>query len=252
MALRAALPRAIEREELTLAYQPVVALATGTTEGVEALLRWRTAEGEPVSPADFIPIAEASGLIVPLGAWVLERACADIAPRGDLTVAVNVSAVQLRTPDFVGQVAETLERSGLAPHRLVLELTESALMDDVDDASEAFCALRLLGVRIAVDDFGTGFSSLSMLADLPIDILKVDRSFVAAMDASPAHALLVGGVVSLADRLGLPLVAEGVETETQLVALRDLGCAYAQGYHLGRPGPLAALAAVDGRPRSLR
>ena len=241
MDLRAALPRAIEREELDLAYQPIVALATGATQGVEALLRWRTAEGEPVSPADFIPIAEASGLIVPIGAWVLERACSDIAPLADLTVAVNVSAVQLRTPDFVGQVAKTLARSGLAPHRLVLELTESVLMDDVDDAIDAFCALRQLGVRIAIDDFGTGFSSLATLADLPIDMLKVDRSFIAAMGSSPAHSALVGGVVSLADRLGLPVVAEGVETEEQLEALRDLGCALAQGYHLGRPGPLALL-----------
>ena len=245
MDLRAALPRAIERDELDLAYQPIVALATGATQGVEALLRWRTAEGDPVSPADFIPIAEASGLIVPIGTWVLERACSDIAPLGDLTVAVNVSAVQLRTPDFVGQVAKTLARSGLAPHRLVLELTESALMDDVHDASEAFCALRRLGVRIAIDDFGTGFSSLATLADLPIDMLKVDRSFIAAMGSSPAHSALVGGVVSLADRLGLPVVAEGVETEEQLAALRDLGCALAQGYHLGRPGPLALLEAKE-------
>ena len=249
LALRAALPRAIEREELTLAYQPVVALATGATEGVEALLRWRTAEGEPIAPSDFIPIAEASGLIVPLGAWVLERACADVAPLGELTVAVNVSAVQLRTENFVGQVAATLARTGLAPRRLVLELTESSLMDDVDDAREIFGALRRLGVRIAIDDFGTGFSSLSTLADLPIDMLKVDRSFVAAMTSSPAHGALVGGVVSLADGLGLPLVAEGVETAEQLAALRALGCAYAQGYHLGRPGPLAE---ISGGVRVLR
>jgi diguanylate cyclase (GGDEF)-like protein len=249
MELRVALPLAIERGEFNLAYQPIVGLETGATAGVEALLRWRTPEGEPIAPLDFIPIAEASGLIVPLGAWVLERACMDVAPLGDLTVAVNVSAVQLRTPDFAAQVAATLERSGLAAHRLVLELTESALMDDVDEARVAFSALRRLGVRIAIDDFGTGFSSISTLADLPIDMLKVDRSFIAAMDSSAAHAALVGGVVSLADRLHLPLVAEGVETQGQLDALTELGCTYAQGYYLGRPGPLAV---VDGAVRSLR
>jgi diguanylate cyclase (GGDEF)-like protein len=249
LGLRAALAGAVEREELELAYQPIVDVESGATKGLETLLRWRTADGEMVSPADFIPVAEASGLIVPLGAWVLERACADAAGLGDLTVAVNVSAVQLRTPDFVGTVAGALERSGLAPERLTIELTESALMDDVDGVREAFEALRALGVSIAIDDFGTGFSSLSTLADLPVDVLKLDRSFICAMVDSPAHQALVGGVVSLAERMGLPVVAEGVETAEQLEALRTLGCRWAQGYHLGRPAPLAA---VDVRPASLR
>jgi diguanylate cyclase (GGDEF)-like protein len=249
LELRTALARAVENEELELAYQPVVNLASGEATGVEALLRWRTPEGEPISPAGFIPIAEATGLIVPLGAWVLGRACADVAPLEDLSLAVNVSAVQLRNADFADQVAAALDASGLPAERLVVELTESALMDDVDAARRAFSALRDLGVRVAIDDFGTGFSSLATLADLPVDLLKLDRSFVAAMSGSAPHAALVGGVVSLADRVGLPLVAEGVETEAQLEALRELGCAFAQGYHLGRPGPLAA---VDGRTRSLR
>jgi diguanylate cyclase (GGDEF)-like protein len=249
LGLRAALASAVEREELELAYQPIVEVESGATKGLETLLRWRTSEGEPVAPADFIPVAEASGLIVPLGAWVLERACADAVGLGDLTVAVNVSAVQLRTPDFVGTVAGALERTGLAPERLTLELTESALMDDVEGVRTTFEALRALGVSIAVDDFGTGFSSLSTLADLPVDVLKLDRSFIRAMVDSPPHQALVGGVVSLAERVGLPVVAEGVETAEQLEALRTLGCRWAQGYHLGRPAPLAA---VDVHARSLR
>jgi EAL domain-containing protein (putative c-di-GMP-specific phosphodiesterase class I) len=250
LALRTALARAIEREELELAYQPVVDLESGAPSSVEALLRWRTREGVRVPPGDFIPVAEASGLIVPLGAWVLERACADVAALGDITVAVNVSAVQLRTPDFVGTVAGALERTGLAPERLTIELTESALMDDVAGVRETFEALRALGVSIAIDDFGTGFSSLATLADLPVDVLKLDRSFIGAMIDSPAHEALVGGVVSMADRMDLPVVAEGVETAEQLDALRTLGCRWAQGYHLGRPAPLTAL--VDARSRSLR
>jgi diguanylate cyclase (GGDEF)-like protein/PAS domain S-box-containing protein len=252
LALRAALSRAVERGELELAYQPVVDLDRDETTGVEALLRWRTPDGDPVSPADFIPIAEASGLIVPIGAWVLERACTDVAPLDELTVAVNVSAVQLRIPDFALQVADALERSGLPPRRLVLELTESAVMDDVPGVQEAFQALRALGVQLAIDDFGTGFSSLSTLAALPVDLLKLDRSFVAAMAQSATREALVGGVVSLASRLGLPLVAEGVEDGGQLDALRALGCRFAQGYHLGRPGPLADACAVDAGARGLR
>jgi diguanylate cyclase (GGDEF)-like protein/PAS domain S-box-containing protein len=252
LGLRTALARAVEREELELAYQPIINIESGETTGLEALLRWRTPEGEPISPADFIPVAEASGLIVPLGTWVLERACTDAAPLGEIVVGVNVSAVQLRAPDFVATVAGALERSGLPPHRLVLELTESALMDDVTGVQQTFGALRALGVEIAIDDFGTGFSSLAMLADLPVDVLKLDRSFIAAMSDSPGHEALVGGVLSLADRLGLPVVAEGVETAEQYEALRALGCRWAQGYHLGRPGPLEAVAVVDARPRSLR
>jgi EAL domain-containing protein (putative c-di-GMP-specific phosphodiesterase class I) len=252
LGLRSALARAVEREELDLVYQPIINVDSGETTGLETLLRWRTSEGEPVSPADFIPVAEASGLIVPLGAWVLDRACADAAALEEVMVGVNVSAVQLRTTDFVGTVAAALERSGLPPERLVLELTESALMDDVTGVQEAFEALRKLGVAIAIDDFGTGFSSLATLADLPVDVLKLDRSFIAAMADSPSHEALVGGVVSLADRLGLPVVAEGVETAEQLEALRALGCRWAQGYHLGRPAPLAALSLVDERARSLR
>jgi diguanylate cyclase (GGDEF)-like protein/PAS domain S-box-containing protein len=247
LELRAALAHAVRAQTLELAYQPIVDLARDEATGVEALVRW-TLDGTAIPPSEFIPLAEASGLIVELGAWVLERACAEIAPRrtasGEpLHVSVNVSAVQLRAAGFPGQVAEALRRTGLAPGRLTLELTESVVVDDVTAVSEAFGALRTLGVRIAVDDFGTGFSSLASLADLPIDALKLDRSFIAAMDGGSRDAL-VAGVISLADRLGLPIVAEGIETPQQLARLRELGCGRGQGYHLGRPAPLAALVSV--------
>jgi diguanylate cyclase (GGDEF)-like protein/PAS domain S-box-containing protein len=243
LELRAALAHAVRAQTLELAYQPIVDLARDEATGVEALLRW-TLDGEPIPPSEFIPLAEASGLIVELGTWVLERACADVAPlrspSGEpLRVSVNVSAVQLRASGFTAQVAEALVRTGLAPERLTLELTESVVVEDVAAVSELFGALRTLGVRISVDDFGTGFSSLASLAGLPVDALKLDRSFIAAMDAGGSHEALVAGVISLADRLGLPIVAEGIETAAQLDALRRLGCGFGQGYHLGRPGPLA-------------
>jgi len=239
LELRAALARAVRSQTLDLAYQPIVDLASGEATGVEALVRW-TLDGEAVPPSEFIPLAEASGLITELGAWVLERACADVAPL-PLRVSVNVSAVQLRSTGFTAQVAGVLARTGLAPERLTLELTESVVVDDVAAVSEVFTALRTLGVRIAVDDFGTGFSSLASLAGLPVDALKLDRSFILAMAEREA---LVAGVISLADRLGLPIVAEGIETPEQLAALRRLGCGYGQGFHLGRPAPLAAVASL--------
>jgi diguanylate cyclase (GGDEF)-like protein/PAS domain S-box-containing protein len=237
LELRAALSRAVRSQALELAYQPIVDLAGGEATGVEALVRW-TLDGEAVPPSEFIPLAEASGLICELGAWVLERACADVAPL-PLRVSVNVSAVQLRSAGFTAHVAGVLARTGLAPERLTLELTESVVVEDVAAVSEVFTALRTLGVRIAVDDFGTGFSSLASLAELPVDALKLDRSFIAAIGEREA---LVAGVISLADRLGLPIVAEGIETAEQLAALRRLGCGYGQGFHLGRPAPLAAVA----------
>jgi diguanylate cyclase (GGDEF)-like protein/PAS domain S-box-containing protein len=255
LELRAALAHAVRARTLELAYQPIVDLAREEATGVEALLRW-TLDGEAIPPSEFIPLAEASGLIVELGTWVLERACADVAPlrtaSGEpLRVSVNVSAVQLRASGFTARVAEALVRTGLAPERLTLELTESVVVQDVAAATDLFSALRTLGVRIAVDDFGTGFSSLASLAGLPVDALKLDRSFIAAMDESGAREALVAGVISLADRLGLPIVAEGIETGSQLEALRRLGCGFGQGYHLGRPGPLAqSRPVVTGAPRA--
>jgi diguanylate cyclase (GGDEF)-like protein/PAS domain S-box-containing protein len=246
LELRAALAHAVGAGTLELAYQPIVDLGRDEATGVEALLRW-TLDGEPIPPSEFIPVAEAGGLIGDLGAWVLERACTAVAPLrtatgAPLNVSVNVSAVQLRASGFTGQVAETLRRTGFEPGRLTLELTESVVVDDVGAVGEVFAALRTLGVRISIDDFGTGFSSLASLADLPIDSLKLDRSFIAAMDQGGSREALVAGVISLAERLGLPIVAEGIETPEQLAVLRRLGCGFGQGYHLGRPAPLAAVA----------
>ena len=248
LKLRAALARAVEDGSLRVAYQPIVELERGEPVAVEALARFAPPGGDCVPPGEFIPVAEASGAIVELGAWVLEQACAEVAALragggGPLRLCVNVSAVQLRGSGFAGDVTAALERSALPPDALTLELTESVLVEDVDAVADALAAVRALGVRIAVDDFGTGFSSLAALADLPVDELKLDCAFVAAMDGGGRHEALVGGMVSLADRLGLPLVAEGVETAAQLAALRRLGCGWAQGYHLGRPGPLSQVAA---------
>jgi diguanylate cyclase (GGDEF)-like protein/PAS domain S-box-containing protein len=242
LALRSALARAIERGEIDVAYQPIVDTATGLIAGLETLARWEL-DGVPVAPIDFIPVAEATGLIGALGAIVLERACSDVAgrPRPDgtqLDVGVNVSAVQLRDPGLTASVVAALERSGLPAGNLVLELTESAMVDDSPRVQGALRDLRALGVKLAVDDFGTGWSSLAALASLPVDILKLDRSFVAAMGDSPAHAALLDGVLAMAGHLSLPTVVEGIETEAQLERVRAAGCAFVQGYLLGRPGPL--------------
>ena len=243
LELRSALARAIDLDELTIAYQPIVNVETGETAALEALLRWQL-DGRPVSPADFIPVAEASGLMPALGARVLERACAEVVDHAapgqpPPTVSVNVSAVQLRSPDFAATVEHALTQSGLDPRSLVLELTESTMLEHTTGVRATVDALRSLGVRIAIDDFGTGWSSLATLASLPIDVLKLDRSFVAAMDDSPAHASLVSGVLSMAERLSLPTVIEGVETQRQLDRLKLFGARYVQGYHLGRPAALS-------------
>ncbi len=244
LELRSALAFALERGEVGVAYQPVVDTATGLVSGWETLARWSHG-GAPVPPADFIGVAEASGLIGALGEAVLERACGDVLGRrradgSQIDVGVNVSAVQLRDPEFARRVVAVLERSGLPARNLVLELTESAMVDEVARAHGALQELRALGVKLAVDDFGTGWSSLAALASLPVDILKLDRSFVAAMDDSPAHAALLDGVLAMAARLELPTVVEGIETQAQLDRVRAFGCTFVQGYFLGRPGPLPA------------
>jgi diguanylate cyclase (GGDEF)-like protein/PAS domain S-box-containing protein len=245
LELRAALARALERDEIAVAYQPIGEAGSGATAGVEALARWQL-DGTPVSPADFIPVAEATGLIVPLGMAVLERACREVAEHrrvaeADLRVSVNVSPVQLRSAGFADAVAGVLRRTGMPARRVVLELTESAIMEDVAAAQATLQALRRLGVELALDDFGTGFSSIAALADLPVQFLKLDRSFLAASGDSPTHASLVEGVVSMAHRLRMQTVVEGVETREHLDLACDSGSRFVQGYLLGRPGPLPAL-----------
>jgi len=197
-----------------------------------------------VSPVEFIAVAEESGLIVPLGDWVLQRACEVLASwasdptRRAWTLAVNVSAPQFHQADYVERVRGTLERTGALPHQLILELTESQLVHDVEGVVIKMDALKALGVRLSLDDFGTGYSSLAMIRRLPLDELKIDISFVRSMLADPRSAAIVTAILRMGDALGLAVIAEGVEEDTQRAALLALGCSHFQGYLFGRPAPL--------------
>ena len=230
---------ALERDELHLVYQPVIDLGWRGTTAVEALLRWRHPVHGPVSPGEFIPLAEESGLIVPIGAWVLGQACRQaVAWEADgqvLTVAVNLSARHFCHPGLVDTVAGALRDSGLDPARLHLEITESAVMDEPEAAIEVMEELKALGVGLAIDDFGTGYSSLGYLKRFPVDALKVDRSFVGGLGSNLQDRTIAAAVVGLAHSLGLTAVAEGVETDQQLEELRALGCDSAQGFLWSRP-----------------
>jgi diguanylate cyclase (GGDEF)-like protein/PAS domain S-box-containing protein len=241
LELRGDLQRAIASDQLELHYQPVVRLRDGQVSGVEALLRWRHPERGLVPPDQFIPFAEEMGLIVPIGRWVLREGCRqarelqETLPDGPpLTMAVNLSVKQLQHSDIVGDVQDALESSGLAPECLTLEITETVMMTDTDLVVQRLKELKELGVRLAMDDFGTGYSSLSYLSKFPVDILKMDRSFLRA-DASPETAGLATAVVSLGDTLNLEVVAEGIELPEQWNTLRDLGCDLGQGFYFARP-----------------
>ncbi|MGH9041239.1 MAG: EAL domain-containing protein [Acidimicrobiia bacterium] len=231
---------ALDRSELRLRYQLEVDLAEETTTGVEALVRWQHPTLGLLPPSEFINVAEETGLVVPLGDWVLLEACRELARRGPdsgLRLSINLSARQLGVPELVDTVRSVLAETGLDPSRLCLEITESVLMDDVESSIEALLDLKALGVRLAIDDFGTGYSSLSYLRRFPVDVVKLDRSFVAGLGVDPAATAIVAAVVNLAHALGIVVVAEGVETEAQLVALRALRCDRAQGYYWNRPLP---------------
>jgi len=238
------LHRALERRELRLFYQPVVDISGSRAVGVEALLRWEHPEQGLVAPNQFIPVAEESGLIIPIGAWVLREACMQLrmwqasrwgGPRG--AVEVNLSARQIDHPEIIATVAHILEDTGLPPANLTLEITESALMNDAASALRVLRALKELGVTLAIDDFGTGYSSLSHLQRFPLDVLKIDKSFVDELGAGRGGAEIVAAVVKLAHALDLQVIAEGVETERQLETLRRLDCDFAQGYLFSRPVP---------------
>jgi EAL domain-containing protein (putative c-di-GMP-specific phosphodiesterase class I) len=236
---------AIERGELVLHYQPTVTLRTGDVVGVEALLRWQHPERGILGPGAFIPIAEQTSLIRPLTLHVVERAleqCRRWENEGHtLSVAVNVSARNLLDPGFVGAVAASLRRWSLDAARLELEITETALMENHERVVGALRDLDRLGVVLAIDDFGVGYSSLSYLKSLPIGVLKIDRSFVMAMGADAADAAIVRSTVDLGHSLGLRVVAEGIENQEALEALQALGCGLGQGFHIGRPLPGPAL-----------
>ena len=239
------LRNALIARQLVLHYQPQVD-DSGRVIGAEALVRWQHPRHGLVSPGDFIPLAEETGLILPLGDWVLKEACTQIAiwkrypALASLTVAVNVSAHQFREPDFVAQVLSIVERSGIDPTRLKLELTETMLVNDLDDIIAKMKALRARGLSFSMDDFGTGFSSLSSLKRLPLDQLKIDQAFVRDLLTNPNDVAIAKTVVSLGQNLGLDVIAEGVETEGQRDFLLSIGCHRFQGYLFSRPLPLRA------------
>jgi len=249
-----ALHRAIQRDELRIYYQPIVELAGGTCSGAEALVRWQHPERGLVAPDAFIDLAEETGLIVPLGAWVLEGACRQLMEwrasgqvSDTFTMAINLSARQLAQADLVGQVAAALERTGVPPERVCLEITESVLM--AETTIEAIDALRALGVYLSIDDFGTGYSSLGYLRRFPVDSVKVDRSFVDGLGTESEDSAIVAAVVGLGHALGLSVVAEGVETERQLAELVALGCDRAQGFFFSTPQPAEGFESVVANAR---
>ncbi|RZA27665.1 MAG: GGDEF domain-containing protein, partial [Lysobacteraceae bacterium] len=251
MALEVSLRPALARGEFELHYQPRYALDGMRLYGMEALIRWNHPERGRVPPQQFIGIAEETGLINAIGRWVLEEACARTRGLMDeygrkLVVSVNVSARQLAQAGFAGEVRETLARTGLPPGCLELELTESALIEDIEHTASMLRELKGLGIQLAVDDFGTGYSSLAYLRRFPIDVLKLDRSFVMQQDDNVTTVDFVKAFVDMAHALGMAVVAEGVETAEVLEFLRAARCDQAQGYHLARPMPLAQLRGVIG------
>jgi EAL domain-containing protein (putative c-di-GMP-specific phosphodiesterase class I) len=239
------LRRALAENALVLHYQPQRDLRTGALTGAEALARWTHPERGPVSPAEFIAVAEQSGLIAQLGAWALRSACQEAAlwPAG-LSVAVNLSPVQLRASDMVDQVRAALAQSGLEPGRLELEITEGVMLRDTTTVLATLRGFRDLGVRVALDDFGTGYSSLSYLRRMPIDKIKIDQSFVRALGQEPSALALVRSILSIAQGLGIRSIAEGVETQDQALKLLADGCQEAQGWFFGRPVAAQAFRAL--------
>jgi EAL domain-containing protein (putative c-di-GMP-specific phosphodiesterase class I) len=240
LALEARLTRALEREEFVLHYQPKVDIKSGKVQGLEALLRWQDSEDGVIQPNVFIPLLEQSGAIVDVGEWVFMQSLRDIhkwthSGGPNVRVAVNVSALQLRRRDFVERVLDGIDHTGSADRGLDIEITESMLMQDLEISIRKLAQLREAGFGVAIDDFGTGYSSLRMLAKLPVDTLKIDRSFVQSIVDTPNDATLVSTVVSLARAFNMKTVAEGVETSDQLQKLRHMKCDQAQGYLFSRP-----------------
>jgi len=244
LLMEAALRRGLEQGEFRLFYQPQMDQGQNIT-GAEALLRWLPPDSAPVSPMDFIPLAEETGLIVPIGLWVMQTACTQLGEWSKnsvtlhLKLAINVSARQFRQPDFVEQLREVLEHTGANPALLKVELTESVVLDNVEDVIDRMLQIKALGVTFSLDDFGTGFSSLSYLKRLPLDQVKIDQSFVRDLATDPNDAAIVRAIIAMSSSLGMDVIAEGVETGEQLDFLNASGCANYQGYYFSRPLPLA-------------
>ena len=242
------LGQAIARDELSLVYQPIVARNQLEVTGFEALVRWNTQEYGPISPATFIPIAEESNVIHELGDWILDTALAMVTRFPGQYVSVNFSPRQFRRHNFVGHIMEAVQRAGVTPNRVQIEITETAIFDDAERAAETLYKLRQMGFRIALDDFGTGYSSLYNIRKFALDSLKIDRSFIDGMGRERESAAIVHSIIHLGRALGLEVIAEGVETEAQVQALRLAGASHLQGYFFSRPvAPDAALALAEQR-----
>jgi len=232
------LRRALLTREFQVFYQPLINVRSGAVAAMEALIRWRHPERGMISPAEFIPLAEQVGLIVPIGAWVLLQPCRDaVSWPVDVKVAVNLSPVQLGNRTLVRDVAAALDETGLAPARLELEITETAMLEDTDATLATLRQLRALGVSIAMDDFGTGYSSLSSLRRFPFDKIKIDRSFIEGLGSNGDSDAIVGSIAGLCGKLGMATTAEGVETQEQLALIRQIGCTEVQGFLFSRPVP---------------
>jgi EAL domain-containing protein (putative c-di-GMP-specific phosphodiesterase class I) len=255
LQLEADLSAALQEGQFFLLYQPIFDLASGEVVCVEALIRWRHPLRGVVVPERFIPVAEEGGLIVPIGRWVLEQACRQAAAweadgKG-IAVSVNVSAYQLDRPEFVEDVRRALQTAGIAPSSLTVEITETTLMRNMPAAVEQLEAIRALGVRVAIDDFGTGYASLSNLLRVPVDILKIDMSFVAALSAGGQSRKLLEAVLGVGQALSLAVVAEGIEEQSHMRALEDMGCEMAQGYFMAMPEQAQVIERLLG-PRASR
>jgi EAL domain-containing protein (putative c-di-GMP-specific phosphodiesterase class I) len=249
VAMETRLTAALEKREYLLHYQPKVDIATGAIVGLEALLRWQDVQAGLVSPAIFVPLLERSGAIVEVGAWVIQQAvrdCQEWMSRGaaQVRVAVNVSPLQLRRRDFVPGVLSSVMPLAAAAGGIDIEITESMLMQDIELSIRKLEELREAGIGVAIDDFGTGYSSLRLLSRLPVDTLKIDRSFIQGITQGPHAMTLVSTIISLARAFDMRLVAEGVETVEQLDLLRVMGCDQAQGFYLGRPAPSSEVPAM--------
>ncbi len=255
LELRADLARAVEAGQLVAHYQPVVDIQTGRITGAEALIRWEHPQRGLLGPGMFIPLAEESGLINPIGEWILRRACADLAewrrdfdaPADELTMSVNLAVQQLHDERIIDSVRQAVQTAGVPADRLVLEVTESTLITDTERTRSTMRELRRLGARLAVDDFGTGYSSLGYIQQFEFDVLKIDKSFVDHLDAD-TNQRIVTAVLDLAHQLEVRTVAEGIETEPQAEVLRRLGCHYGQGYLYSRPVPVAEFRSLLAQP----
>jgi EAL domain-containing protein (putative c-di-GMP-specific phosphodiesterase class I) len=233
------LHRALECGELSLRYQPIVSLTDGSLAGVEALLRWHHPVRGEIAPDDFVPLAESSGLIVPIGEWVLAKACAQLADWGPLAeglvMSVNLSAPQVLAPGLLDAVAGAVATARVDPGSICLELTERAFLNEPDYVADTMTGLNQLGVQLALDDFGTGYSSLRWLAEIPLDVLKVDRTFVAALNSDDRGARVAETILRLGSLLDMEAVGEGIEDASQVARLRALGCTHGQGYLFAPP-----------------